>query len=105
MSEEATITIKKDDLWKYSTFALIAIITVFLYFNFGDSKTSGDVVNTGSGVDTQGQGSKVTASADDDARIGSKDAEVEIIEFSDFQCPFCKSVSLTIKQVLQEYGD
>ena len=98
MSEEATITIKKQDLWKYSTFVLLAVVAVFLYLNFGgDGNTSGAAVNTGSGT--------ASASADDDARIGNKNAKVEIIEFSDFQCPFCKSVSLTIKQVLQEYGD
>jgi len=37
--------------------------------------------------------------------IGDKNAKVTIIEFSDFQCPFCKEVHPVIKQVLQNYGN
>jgi len=44
-------------------------------------------------------------SVDDDPFIGSKDAPVTIIEFSDFQCPFCKRAEPTIKQILETYGD
>lgn len=34
---------------------------------------------------------------------GSKDAAVTIIEFSDFQCPFCRKSQGVIKQLLQDY--
>jgi protein-disulfide isomerase len=34
---------------------------------------------------------------------GPKDAPVTIVEFSDFQCPFCKTATTTIKQVLDKY--
>jgi protein-disulfide isomerase len=38
--------------------------------------------------------------------IGPKDAKVTIVEYSDFQCPFCKRGYDTIEtQVLKEYGD
>jgi protein-disulfide isomerase len=37
---------------------------------------------------------------------GSKDAKVVIVEYSDFQCPFCTRGYTTIEdQVLKEYGD
>jgi len=36
---------------------------------------------------------------------GNPDAPVTIVEFSDFQCPFCQSVQPTLKQVLEKYGD
>jgi protein-disulfide isomerase len=31
--------------------------------------------------------------------------KIEVIEFSDFQCPFCKRVNPTIKRIEDEYGD
>ena len=36
---------------------------------------------------------------------GSKSAPVTIIEFSDFQCPFCKRVTGTLDQISKTYGD
>lgn len=42
---------------------------------------------------------------DEAPSIGNKNAKVTIIEFSDFQCSFCKEVHLTIKQMLQSYGN
>ena len=43
--------------------------------------------------------------SDSDIKIGSVDAKVKMIVFSDFQCPFCKAFHPTIKQALSEYGD
>ena len=36
---------------------------------------------------------------------GGKDAQVSIVEFSDFQCPFCARVNPTLAQINQTYGD
>lgn len=36
---------------------------------------------------------------------GPASAPVTIIEFSDYECPFCKRASATVAQVLQHYGD
>jgi protein-disulfide isomerase len=36
---------------------------------------------------------------------GKKDAPVTIVEFSDFQCPYCARLQATLKQVLQAYPD
>ncbi|MEM2138121.1 MAG: thioredoxin domain-containing protein [Candidatus Anstonellaceae archaeon] len=36
---------------------------------------------------------------------GGADAKVTIVEYSDFQCPFCQRASPTVKQMLSEYGN
>jgi protein-disulfide isomerase len=36
---------------------------------------------------------------------GPADAPVTIVEFSDYQCPFCKRSETYIKEVLEKYGD
>ena len=35
---------------------------------------------------------------------GANDAAVNIVEFSDFQCPFCKAVTTTIHQLMAQYA-
>ena len=36
---------------------------------------------------------------------GNKDAKIAIIEYSDFECPFCHRVHPTYKQIMETYGD
>jgi protein-disulfide isomerase len=36
---------------------------------------------------------------------GPENAPIEIVEFSDFQCPYCLAANPTVKRVLETYGD
>jgi protein-disulfide isomerase len=40
---------------------------------------------------------------DQDHVLGNRDAPVKLIEFSDFECPFCKHFHNTMKQLMTEY--
>jgi protein-disulfide isomerase len=46
---------------------------------------------------------KVDVDIDDDPMLGDKDAPVTIVEFSDFQCPYCRRVQPALKRLMEEY--
>lgn len=49
---------------------------------------------------------KVDVSVDDDPSVGSERAKVTIVEFSDFECPFCRRFwKDTLPQIKNEYID
>jgi protein-disulfide isomerase len=37
--------------------------------------------------------------------LGKESAPVTLVEFSDFQCPFCRAAAPTLKQVAEKFGD
>lgn len=45
----------------------------------------------------------LSVSADDDPSVGPANAPVTIVEFSDFQCPYCKLSVPMIKEILAKY--
>jgi len=46
----------------------------------------------------------IVVTSDDHVR-GNPDAAVTIVEYSDFECPFCQRALPTVEQVLETYGD
>src|SRR3990172_4512978 len=88
-AETGTITIKKDSLWKYSTLVLLAVVVIAGFFMLrGDGGTgTGAVTNTGSNTQ-QGINARALIEENDPV-LGDPNAPVTILEFSDFQCPFC----------------
>ncbi|MEN9390324.1 MAG: hypothetical protein RLZZ283_424 [Candidatus Parcubacteria bacterium] len=71
-----------------------ALIAVAIYF-VGQSPAAGTP------TDTSVEVPPVTSA---DHRLGSPDAPVTIIEYSDLDCPFCKQYHATMKEIMNEYG-
>lgn len=69
--------------------------------------TNAPAANAGpvAGKLSEDQAEKVPSVTDADNIRGSKDADVVIVEYSDYECPFCKQFHPTMKQALAEYGD
>ncbi len=49
--------------------------------------------------------SAMPAVTDKDHIQGAKDAPVVLVEYSDFECPFCKQFHPILEQVMKEYGN
>jgi protein-disulfide isomerase len=45
------------------------------------------------------------AVSEDDPSFGDSDADVTIVEFSDYQCPYCRQAVPVLKRVQETYGD
>lgn len=78
--------------------AAVLVAGAILYDKSGTVKGS----NAGDGQPLQRQ----EVSLDDDAYIGDKSAPVQIVEFSDFQCPFCRRFwKETLPSIKKDYID
>jgi protein-disulfide isomerase len=118
---EIVVKIGKDQI--FYALAIIAIILSIIN-TFNVFSLSGKIatltsnqINTGNIKETQPlQGNQPTAnqqpsqpqrievSLDDDPVKGSQNAKVTIVEFSDFQCPFCQRFFLqTLPQIEEKY--
>jgi protein-disulfide isomerase len=70
--------------------SLVVLAVVVLYFFTGAAAT---------------EPSKAAPVASYDITYGPKDAKVTVIEYSDFQCPFCAVYAPILGQLRQKYGD
>ncbi len=73
--------------WAVIAVIVIALVGVFI--------VTGEKNNTGSGT---------TASASNNV-LGKGTTGVKIVEYGDYQCPYCQTYHATLKQVLDIYGD
>lgn len=109
MSEELTIKIKKEQIWMYTTFILAAILIIGAFMTYGKTSNSVPSANDGQAAAAGGAAaapSKVDVAIGDAPMLGSKSAKVTIVEYSDFQCPFCrKFFSETYSQIKKDYVD
>src|SRR5262245_28018939 len=48
---------------------------------------------------------RASVTAGDSPARGPANAPIELIEFADFQCPYCQAATPTVKRVLEQYGD
>ena len=90
------ITISKNNLWKYSTLILLAAVVIWFAVSY--SRTTGSVVNQGASDFSFVEDSALYPS------IGPDNAEVTVIEFFDFQCPFCgRFFTQTLPLIEEQY--
>jgi protein-disulfide isomerase len=88
-----------EDIAKTSFYSQAGVSAVF------DEKDGGYILNSSALGIQPGKYLEMPEMTDNDAVLGNKDAELKIIVFSDFQCPYSKMFYDIAKKVLPEYSE
>ena len=89
-----------------SILASALIVGGALVYSSGAGGRAGvaQVAPTPNGTATGGESAPVMVSPDDDVVLGEPDASVTVIEWGDYQCPFCAKVFTDVEpQIREEY--
>jgi protein-disulfide isomerase len=105
MEKKETIELKKESIYKWSI-AVLAILLVVSIFTGGFSgKSSGNTIVERNDP-SENNGVNMEQLIDDDSIKGDPNAPVTIVEFSDYECPFCERFySGAYQQIKTEYID
>jgi len=101
------------DFWKISSVVLGALLVLSLFTNGFNITTVNGIYNDLKKLETkelsQSELSAVSNAAKELESVLTKENTngdvVKIVEFSDFQCPYCAKAHPTVLQLLEEYGN
>lgn len=117
VEEVEVITISERSITLFLAIVLSgALIAAAIYLGLKNGNTARNINSKTAQTqnnDTKKQGNQLqkddntaTVSVDDDARKGNKDAKVAIVEFSDFECPYChRYFQQTYPKIMKDYVD
>ena len=89
--EDIIFAITKQNVWKVTTTILLILVIAFI---IKDETKGSSSPSAKTDIDYQ----------DDDAVLGDPNAPVTVVEFSDFECPYCKKAyEDSVKQLKTEY--
>ncbi len=85
---------------------LVIALSIFVSFGLPNLRASKGNPDTVAGVATPPPAPTQPPTTDDDPVLGKADAPVTLIEFSDFQCPFCRKLWRdTLPEIKKNYID
>ncbi len=99
-SESGLMKGMSEDVFAPNEAVTRAQLAMVLYRQFGDNADLDDIYIPPEEPDYE------PANADDDAVLGKKTAPITLIEFGDYQCPFCsRHFADTLPQITEDYID
>lgn len=81
------------------------LIAVAVFFSGKDSGVSPTQVANDRNETQETPEVNVAPVTEDDHILGNPNAQILIVEYSDFDCPFCKNFHDTMNRIMAEYGD
>jgi|SRR3989344_430795 len=110
--EKDMITMKKTTLWQIATGVLAVLLVISIFTNGFSGGNNGSAVVNDQNNNNQPTVPRGVANVnaedyvDDDPALGNDNAQLTIVEFSDFQCPYCKRFrDQTFDQLKEQYID
>ena len=79
-----------------------AMIAIAIFFTGGSSNSDTPAEITQGANPSTAQ--TIRSVSEDDYILGNPNAPIVMIEYSDYDCPFCKQFHATMHQILDEYG-
>lgn len=86
-------TRKNKKVWQWSIAGLLVLLVITFFLSQGDKKGDPNILAT---VEVSEPVAHVK---------GNPESEITLIEYSDFQCPACKSAAPQIEALVEEFGD
>lgn len=83
---------------------IIGFGMIALSIYFGGDKSSSSEVKTSTATGQSIDVSNINPVTEEDHIRGNPNAQVMVVEYSDFDCPFCKSFHSTMQKIMDEYG-
>jgi len=110
MEEKQNLFRKKSSNILLGIILLVVVINTIQVYSLSETFKSDSEEITGNAIEQETERNApeeptvIQVSADDDPFIGEEDAPVTIIEFSDFQCPYCQRFYLqTLPSIMENY--
>ena len=101
MENQTQPVIKKQSNTQKTIISSVAIILFFALTIFlGGKKPERPVVTQTNSFD----GIEITPTVSDVHLVGSDTAKITIVEYTDTECPFCKSFHETMKTLMKQYN-
>lgn len=109
MNEEKQPSLIKNKKLVFGIVTGIAIIAIIGVFNFSSKeddnpKSNIEAKNETGTAKQQSKGAIKIAINENDHIKGDKDAPITLVEFSDFQCPYCKKFNPTMGKIMEDYS-